>query len=85
MQRRNWVCFEHRLARRVAFWHNWDVDNPGSIHCPVDGEPLTYAGYKSRVPKKNDDKGWTALQDWVAQRDELGWRGEEWPPIERSD
>lgn len=59
MNRKNYVCFEHRAHGRSG-WYTKDM---GSIHCPVDGEPMINVGYKERIPKKGDDKGWNRLED----------------------
>jgi len=69
MRRSNFVCVEHRIAhRRLDFWgvtHERDVAQVGSIHCPVDGQPMASIGYRWRIPKKSDDKGWAELRAMI--------------------
>lgn len=60
MNRKNFVCYEHRIARRYG---DFAGGHAGSLHCPVDGALLTSVGYKTPIPKKRDGKGWAALRE----------------------
>lgn len=70
MNRHNYVCLEHRVAHRYGLpWSCWASMavgvGGGSRHCPVDGAPLIDIGYRWRIPRKNDDRGWRKLAEFV--------------------
>jgi len=54
-RRNNYVCFQCRLTSREG------------ERCPNCQQKLKYAGYKWRVPSKNDDKGWKAYREHVRE------------------
>ena len=51
----DFICFDHRVARRGGLFSRPE-------RCPIDGAPLIDIGYRERVPKKTDNKGWRRLQ-----------------------
>lgn len=57
----NWVCFECRFATRQAKTHK---EKPKCHSC---GKDCVCLGYKIRIPKKRDSKGWKKLQALVKQ------------------
>lgn len=66
MRRTNYVCTTHHIAHRAEdFWGLGGATQVGSKHCPVDGAPMASIGYKWRIPRKTDDRGWAQLTKMI--------------------
>jgi hypothetical protein len=73
MSKRNFVCFDCRLAVRR------EADSDDSVRCPKCRQPCQDIGYKIPVPPKSEPGAWKTLREeyWRTQRQEFERRAAE--------
>ncbi len=65
----NWVCFDCRKSRRIAysrfvtFLRSWIIGSVGdrSITCTSCQKPCRFLGHRIDIPDERDDRGWRKL------------------------
>jgi hypothetical protein len=65
MSNRTYVCLDCRTAKRAEAAYGLVAD----YRCSSCGKPLSELGWRRRIPRKTDGKGWKELQAYLHEID----------------